>query len=120
MFVAKDRPTVYFDVDDTLLLWGGDYEINGLPFPAVAHDEHVTLLRSLKAVGYTVVVWSAGGSAWAERVVQQLGLAECVDVIVSKPSLWIDDYKDPARILEHTRHRYIGTPPAMFGTREEK
>jgi hypothetical protein len=116
--------TVYVDCDDTLVLWRktaeAGPEVAGLPIQCWRHERHLTLLDNLKAVGYAVVVWSHGGAAWARQVVEALGIEDVVDVVVAKPALWLDDYPDPSKILEPTRHRYIGTPPGLGGPRDIK
>lgn len=114
---ARNSPTVYVDVDETLVLWAPDYTVPSvpdLPLRVWPHSEHIRLVRSLHAVGYTVVVWSRGGAEWAGKVVDALGLADAVDVVLGKPELWIDDLRDPSGILEPSRRRYLGTPPPEF------
>jgi hypothetical protein len=37
------------------------------------------------------MVWSAGGVQWAKTVVNTLGLADYVDLIITKPSKFVDD-----------------------------
>ena len=104
MFKVKDGGVYASDVDDTLIMWripegykGPLVETNyngfkdqGIPnLPAIAH------LKKMKARAYSVVVWSAGGSDWAEVVVKALGLEEYVDVIMPKIDFHLDDVADP-------------------------
>lgn len=84
------RLNVYFDVDHTL----------------VYVDQHTNVLRPgaheamarLKTAGHNVFVWSAGGQAYVERIVDMHGLAAWVDGCFDKspkveptPDFIIDD-----------------------------
>ena len=111
MIHLPDKDTIYFDVDDTLLLHGPlitdeekcisvldppswcqpdhpkrEYYCVGQP-----HTNHIAKLKEHKAKGRVVVVWSQGGSDWAKQVVEALGLTEYVDLVVSKPCKYYDD-----------------------------
>lgn len=118
MYRGRNGPTVYVDVDETLVLWapppGVVPAVPALPMRVWPHHEHIWLVRSLHAVGYTVVVWSRGGAEWAAKVVTALKLDDAVDVVLGKPELWIDDLSDPGKVLEPSRRRYLGTPPPEF------
>lgn len=112
--------TVFSDVDDTLVLHAFDPsdEVNAIDiifdttgttaerafgqrkhkFHVVVHVEHVNFLRRCKAAGMKVVVWSRGGSEWAECVVRWLKLQPAaeggdgtVDLVLSKPDQYLDD-----------------------------
>lgn len=104
MQVVRSSRIVMFDVDDTLVIW--DWKsINpdgiGLisivdPNDSVAvlvqpHNRHIELMQQFKARGHTVVVWSQGGHAWAEAVCKTLGLEDLVDIVMDKPSWYVDD-----------------------------
>lgn len=107
MLKLPDKNTVFFDVDGTLVLWETDctpelLEAEGIHFDRqvqkniikemmVPHRVHIELLKEFKQKGKVVVVWSQGGSDWAETVVKTLGLEEFVDLVVSKPHWWVDD-----------------------------
>jgi hypothetical protein len=104
MFLEKEA-TIYCDVDDTLLMWGEypyspekgripilDPYDGGTVF-LTPHRRHVKLLKDKSARGFGVVVWSAGGAAWAKAAVDALGLADHVDVILAKPGTYVDDLK---------------------------
>lgn len=100
MIVINCKQPTYVDVDGTLLDWGYDE----MPSPGkveVECDGHKFYLRPIKgniealkahAVrGQTIVVWSAGGSHWAEAAVKALGLEQFVTVCLEKPRWYIDD-----------------------------
>lgn len=92
-----DKRAVYFDVDQTLINWDstGKQELilqdGDFKYHVSAIQEHVLLMKEFKAVGWQVVVWSQGGADHAERVVKLLGMEKYVDLIVSKPQVYVDD-----------------------------
>lgn len=102
MKVFENEYVVAFDVDDTLVMWD-EPNIPGVgktsfvdPYDGtfhylIPHEKHVNLLKKYKARGMMVMVWSAGGAKWAEAVINTLGLADYVDVIMTKPSKYVDD-----------------------------
>lgn len=95
--LCPDR-VAYVDVDETLISWTSVE--NALPlvlsspkgfFTVYPMLKNIELMRELRAVGWEIVVWSQGGADHAERVVQLLGIEHLVDVIISKPSIYVDD-----------------------------
>lgn len=98
-FKLSDKRTIYCDVDDTLIMWGADIHdptskvltLESGNIVVRLHRPHIQLVKDLHAIGWNVVVWSAGGSDHAENVVKQIGLADYVHVIASKPESYIDD-----------------------------
>jgi hypothetical protein len=96
-------PTAFFDVDDTLLMWDlpEDMMLNDDRLVSVqcrdAQDmllpnhHNILLLKKMSVRGHGIVVWSGGGSDWAEAVVKALELEDFVDVVTSKPTYYIDD-----------------------------
>jgi FMN phosphatase YigB (HAD superfamily) len=115
MIVIPGERAVFFDVDDTLVLWSAkpeELEAHGVSFQCPAggaviddeiipsspwsefllpHRKHIARLIKHKKDGDTVIVWSAGGYDWAESVVRTLGLEDYVDLIISKPYCFYDD-----------------------------
>jgi len=101
----KDRPLVAIDVDDTLIFW---QHKQGRPTVAIqvddhqemfdVHEAHVEALKKHAVRGHQIIVWSAGGSDWAEAVVKALQLEEYVDIIMPKPN-WIYDDISPNEFL---------------------
>ena len=101
----EDGPIAYFDVDDTLVMWepldpATDSTVEAIPFLdpndgstifLQPHRKHIKMLKRHALSGHKIVVWSHGGSDWAEAVVDQLNLRGYVDVIMSKPSWYYDD-----------------------------
>lgn len=105
MNVMPDKNTVYFDCDDTLVIWkynlsdkGKTIEIGGPDFTqrVLPHLAHIEEVKKAKARGHVTVVWSAGGSAWSEAVVKALHLEKYVDLVVSKPNYFFDDLSPEA------------------------
>ena len=118
MQVIKSNEIVFFDVDDTLVVWGDTNPEEKIPITVnhfdneddgpinlgfteylVPHKVHIEQLKKHKANGATIVVWSQGGWRWSQAVVNALGLAEFVDLAMSKPTWAYDDL--PA-------HEFIG------------
>lgn len=101
MKVIESTKSVFFDVDDTLVIWQFDDDEKNLAIDfgvrpgitemAVPNEYHIKLLKEFAARGHTVVVWSAGGWEWAKHVVEVLGLEKYVDLVMSKPDWYIDD-----------------------------
>jgi len=111
IYNPNDR-IVAFDCDDTLVMWEGrEWEPgpNRVEFHCpisltgdnviiktdtvylVPHTKHIQKLKGYKRSGYYIIVWSAGGGAWAKEVVRVLGLEEHVDFVTSKPVYLYDD-----------------------------
>jgi len=99
MKTLDDKHTVYFDVDDTLILYDCIQDdtpesdivtVDGTRF--LKATNHIALVKEHKEFDdYVIVVWSQGGSRWAEKVVRALGLDSYVDLIVNKPYMFYDD-----------------------------
>jgi hypothetical protein len=90
------------DVDQTLILWDHpgrppNMEINGVKCRYNASV--IRAMQEYKARGQVVCVWSATGQAWAQEVVELLGIEDLVDMTASKPRWAIDD-KLPTEWLE--------------------
>ena len=135
--VIPDGPTWFCDIDDTLVIWGKpdhpeaiaitmDWG-NGIPCVErlVPHKTHIDMLKKAKFRGHVVVVWSAGGSAWAHAVVKALGLEEYVDLVVSKPNWFIDDLPASAFLPEYSRiyvndyDKKVKLPPNPYRNSDE-
>lgn len=102
MKVLKEEHLVMCDVDDTLIMWVGANVVGiklianpltGEHHYVLPHKGHIKILKDRYARGSKIVVWSAGGYAWAEAVVEALGLTQYVSLIMSKPMMYIDDKK---------------------------
>lgn len=103
MKVFDNEHVVVIDVDDTLVMWDMHYGIEH-PDRIAFHDpydnstnyltpnkKHIALLKKYSGRGMFVVVWSAAGTQWAKSVVNTLGLNDYVDVVMTKPSKYVDD-----------------------------
>lgn len=116
MIVIKSVNSVFFDVDDTLILWsptseqladegiditcpgtlhsgpdGDIVEIGEWTQRVVPYTPNIEAMKRHKLRGHRVIVWSAGGWDWAEAAVKALGLEHIVDVVMSKPHWCYDD-----------------------------
>jgi hypothetical protein len=102
-FKVPARPTAFFDVDDTLVMWDipEGIEINddrlvsinckGIEDRLFPNKHNIELLKKFSARGHSVVVWSGGGADWAEAVVDALGLNQYVDAVMntSHNTIWM-------------------------------
>jgi hypothetical protein len=100
MITFKDSRTAYYDVDDTLLEWvfcdksdeGATLvKYKGNSFYKKRLDGNIESLKRHSMAGHTIIVWSAGGSEWAECVIKALKLESHVDIILTKPDWYYDD-----------------------------
>src|SRR5574338_1268443 len=88
--------TVYFDVDETLILVE-DLPSNVTPtcnLNGVRYEPHYGNIDRLKQHalrGHKVIVWSMSGENWARAVVKDLGLEDFVWDCLSKPIFFYDD-----------------------------
>lgn len=120
MYKVPSGPTVFFDCDDTLVMWSpSDVEVslanadmkkvtfvcNGFEEEAYPNDYNVNLLIKLRKRGHNIVVWSSAGSDWAEAVVKGLSIESYVDVVCNKPMMYVDDKPDPRDWMG--KHQYI-------------
>lgn len=108
MVTIKSDRVAFFDCDDTLIMW---YKVDRtLPEVTIndrvfqVHTKHVQKIKDYNTLGWTVVVWSASGHEWAEKVVKALGLEKEVDFAMCKPHRVFDDVKE---ISETIKHGYI-------------
>lgn len=93
-----DRRIAYFDCDETIIshfpVIGGtafEVEFNKATRMIYSMPKNIDLIHELRLCGYQIAVWSLSGSDHAERMVNLLGLAESVDIILPKPGLYVDD-----------------------------
>jgi FMN phosphatase YigB (HAD superfamily) len=107
MIVVKSELNIFFDVDGTLVIHDDHNEVPGIGKIKIVdpndksinylkpHKNHVSFLKKCKGRGNHVTVWSGGGYRWAEAVVKALKLEEYVDVVMTKPSRYVDDLDAP-------------------------
>jgi len=92
MKCIENDKVVFFDVDDTLIIWTTplDEKSENAPQYRVSH-KHVNELKRQSTRGYHVVVWSGSGYKWANEIVTKLGIEEYVDTVMGKPTYYYDD-----------------------------
>ena len=106
----KDR-VVYLDCDDSAILWEPEkyphtedqlvhYEDEYGKWAFLPHFKNIEFVKNVKRQGYGVVLWSAAGADWAEKVATLLHIEDYVDIILSKPELAVDDLLDAKRIIK--------------------
>jgi predicted HAD superfamily phosphohydrolase YqeG len=107
VIVCKTGTTVYFDIDDTIIMWSKEeitrpvkppkgldiveVECNGFRSRVYYHIKHVKLVKQYAERGAVVILWSHGGSEWVKSVVTALGLEEYVFACLNKPTVYYDD-----------------------------
>lgn len=102
MIALDNEFVVAFDVDDTLVMWEKQETksqnavtfldpYDGSKHLLVPHQGHISLMKKYKGRGMCIIVWSAGGTQWAKSVINTLGLQDYVDIILTKPSKYVDD-----------------------------
>ena len=103
MIKLENEQICMFDVDDTLVMWGDDFNtpsddririVDPYDNSAVylkPHQKHIRLVKQMHARGRLVCVWSGGGVRWAETVVKALGLEPYVHMVMTKPICYVDD-----------------------------
>lgn len=111
MKVVSKESTIFIDCDDTLVMWGKAKRgqkvvavtntLDGSQDYLRPHKGHIKILKDRKARGSFIVVWSAGGYAWAESVVKALKLQDYVDLVMTKPHAYVDDKKSEEFMGEH-------------------
>lgn len=102
---------VVCDIDDTLVMWGGDHTrpdpsrielvspYSGTTVYLKPHWDHVELLKQYKGRGFEIILWSAGGAKWAYAVGYALGLQDVARFAMTKPMKHLDDLTDVNHIV---------------------
>lgn len=105
-FFFDNSDSVFFDVDDTLVIWDHTDEEGKNHTKAIAfadpnitnhivyllpHRTHINTLIRNHGRGKRIIVWSAAGARWALEVVEKLGLSPYVNLIMEKPVCYVDD-----------------------------
>jgi FMN phosphatase YigB (HAD superfamily) len=111
-FTTFYNPTVFFDIDDTLVMWDENLKGDNVCIEIDGHLNHMVInkgnLEELKrhgSRGIDVIVWSKGGVEWARAVVRALKIGNYVSAVMAKPFCYYDDLKNP---LGSHRHFKIG------------
>jgi hypothetical protein len=87
---------IYFNIDDTLVRSFGQKRI---PMPAV-----ISQIRRLKNEGCTLYLWSSGGAEYCKATALELGVADCFDGFLPKPTVYVDD--QPMHEWKLCKHLY--------------
>lgn len=95
-----ERPTLFVDVDDTLLLHDlSEYpnkpriniSCNGRDFVGIPHEKNINMLIKFYKLGYEITVWSKTGKEWAREVSFMLNVNRYVTTYLKKPDFIMDD-----------------------------
>lgn len=87
---------IYFDIDDTLVR---SYGHKRIPMPGV-----ISHIRRLKDEGAILYLWSSGGTDYCKSTAVELGIADCFDGFLPKPTVYVDD--QPVHEWKLCRHLY--------------
>lgn len=101
MKVIEFENLLMVDVDETLITKidpsgrnGGFFTLQygeTLQFFDKCTENIALLIHHKKTRGYGIIVWSANGKEWAEKVVKHLEIDKYVDYIMTKPNKYLDD-----------------------------
>ena len=106
MISLESEPLIFFDVDDTILIWDDQcmqYDETRIAirdpyndkikayYYLIPHKKHIDILKDHAQKGYSIVVWSSGGALWAKAAVEALGLTDVVTLTMAKPTKYCDD-----------------------------
>lgn len=125
--VIRNENVVFFDVDGTLINHGqvpdrigkhvSVYDaVTDTYLPMQAHEPNIRLLLEEKHKGSYVIVWSRGGHEWAENVLKALNLFDKVNLIMTKPLVYIDDLP----IEKWLPYRVFLEPDTIYKTNQTK
>ena len=113
----KKFPTkwIYFDVDDTLVMWEGNVKRPGKNkvkvslgdenFYLTPNVKNIELMRKYRSLDEVIIVWSLGGFAWARSVLRALNLHLTPDYVLTKPTYYVDD-RPNTYILKKSNNLY--------------
>lgn len=116
MNVIRNERIIPTDIDETLVMHDNPLSYNkyitvedpheaGKYINLGVNQAMVKILKDEKARGAYIIAWSRSGNAWAETIIKALDLTNFVDLILTKPLVYLDD-KDAS---EWMRDRvYIG------------
>lgn len=91
--IDVDETLVVFDYPATLEKFAITLERNGVEVKVVPHWKHIKQMREHFIRGHAIIVWSAGGYAWAQQVIKMLGIEKYVTYCMAKPRWFYDDRK---------------------------
>jgi len=87
---------IFIDVDDTMVRSVGAKRI---PIPAV-----IAQVKRLKSEGATLFLWSSGGAEYCMDTALELGIGDCFEGYLPKPTTYIDD--QPVHEWRFCQHLY--------------
>ena len=90
------QQVIFVDIDDTMVRSVG---IKRIPMPNVI--EHV---KRLKSEGAKLYLWSSGGAEYCRITADELGITDCFEGFLPKPSVYIDD--QPVHEWRLCKHLY--------------
>lgn len=64
----------------------------------------IAAVRRLKSEGATLYLWSSGGAEYCRNTAHELGLQDCFEAYLPKPTIYIDD--QPVHEWRFCEHLY--------------
>ncbi len=95
-YTSMSKQVIFVDIDDTMVRSVG---IKRIPMPAV-----IAQVRRLKAEGATLYLWSSGGAEYCKTTADELGITDCFEDFLPKPTVYIDD--QPVHEWRFCKHLY--------------
>jgi FMN phosphatase YigB (HAD superfamily) len=92
----SSKNVIFVDIDDTMVRSVGAKRI---PMPAV-----IAQVKRLKTEGATLFLWSSGGSDYCKTTAVELGIEDCFEGFLPKPTAYIDD--QPVAEWRFCKHLY--------------
>ena len=92
--------SVYYDIDETLLLWTFEKTeenahkaiiVDGVA--VLPNEPMIASLKRNKVRGFGIVVWTHSSASWAKKAIRLLKLDDYVDFITHKPCKYYDDMR---------------------------
>lgn len=83
--IIENDLALFVDIDDTITMWD-DKSAKYRP-----HKPHLLLIEKFNKRKLPVVLWSAGGHAWASRIQKEYRIKAAA--IMGKPRWFIDDLR---------------------------
>jgi hydroxymethylpyrimidine pyrophosphatase-like HAD family hydrolase len=90
------QQVIFVDVDDTMV---HSVDTKRIPMPAVREQ-----MKRLKSEGATLFLWSSGGTEYCKATAVELGITDCFEGFLPKPTVYIDD--QPVHEWRFCKHLY--------------
>ena len=76
---------IYVDIDDTLIR---SFSTKRIPI-----SRSIDYVKAMKKQGAILYCWSSGGAEYAQKIANELGIADIFSAFLPKPHIILDDQK---------------------------